>query len=48
MIRKKGELLLAYGYGRPAQSIEASGADGNPLETLVRIIHVGMNDERAE
>ena len=45
---KKGELLLAYGYGRPAQSIEASGADGNPLETLVKIVNVGMNDERAE
>ncbi len=38
---KKGELLLAYGYGRPTQSVEASGADGNPIETLVKIIHVG-------
>jgi hypothetical protein len=35
---KKGELLLAYGYGRPAQSIETSGADGAPFE--VKITHI--------
>ena len=39
---------MAYGYGRPSQSIEASGADGNPLETLVKIVHVRQNDKRAE
>jgi len=41
---KKGELLLAYGYGRPPQSIEASGAAGNALETLVRIVHIGATN----
>lgn len=39
------ELLLAYAEGRPRQAIEAMGKDGNPLETLVRIIHIGAKDE---
>ena len=36
---KKGELLLAYGYGRPPQSIETS-ADGNPLGVLCKVVHI--------
>ena len=41
---KKGELLLAYGYGRPAQSIETTG-DGAPFE--VKITHIaGTNLDR--
>lgn len=39
------ELLLAYAEGRPRQAIEALGKDGNPLETLVRVIHIGAKDE---
>jgi hypothetical protein len=35
------EKLMAYKYGQPKQSVEASGKDGGPVETLVRIIHVG-------
>jgi hypothetical protein len=30
--------------GKPKQSVEASGADGNPLETLVKIVHIGAAD----
>jgi hypothetical protein len=36
---KKGELLLAYGYGRPTQSIETS-TDGNPLAVLCKVVHI--------
>lgn len=42
---KKGEILFAYCFGRPKQSIEASGADGNPLGMLVRIIHIGAKSD---
>jgi hypothetical protein len=35
------EKLMAYKYGQPKQSAEVSGKDGGPVETLVRIIHVG-------
>ncbi len=31
--------------GKPKVSLEASGADGSPLETLVKIIHVGAKSE---
>ncbi len=30
--------------GKPKVSVEASGTDGNPLETLVKIIHVGAGE----
>jgi hypothetical protein len=42
------ELLLAYAEGKPKQSLEATGRDGNPLETLVRIIHIGAKDESGQ
>jgi len=35
------EKLMAYKYGQPKQSVEASGKDGGPVEMRVRIIHVG-------
>lgn len=38
---KKGELLFAYCFGRPKQSV---GLEGE-LETLVRIIHIGAKGE---
>lgn len=34
--------------GKPKQSVEASGADGNPLETLVKIIHIGAKTENEQ
>lgn len=42
---KKGELLFAYCFGRPKQSIEATG-----METLaVRVIHItGAKDESGQ
>src|SRR5262249_16515142 len=33
--------------GKPKQSVEASGADGGPLKTLVEIIHVGAKGENS-
>lgn len=33
---KASELLAAYGYGRPAQSVELAGKDGGPLEIIIR------------
>jgi hypothetical protein len=30
--------------GKPKVSVEASGTDGNPLETLVKIVHVGATN----
>lgn len=35
---KCSELLAAYGYGKPAQPIEHSGADGEPLSIAVRLV----------
>ena len=36
---KAWEKLMAYKFGQPKQSLEATGADGEPLK--VEIIHVG-------
>ena len=31
---KASELLAAYGYGKPTQRLEHTGADGKPIETI--------------
>ncbi|HEX8836741.1 MAG TPA: DUF5681 domain-containing protein [Candidatus Acidoferrum sp.] len=38
------ELLLAYAEGRPKKGLDLAGKDGNPLETQVKIIHIGAKD----
>jgi hypothetical protein len=35
---KCSELLAAYGYGRPAQEVQHSGADGQPLDLVVKFV----------
>jgi hypothetical protein len=32
---KACEILMAYGLGKPSQSLEHSGADGGPLEIVI-------------
>lgn len=32
------ELLAAYGYGKPSQPVEHSGADGGPLSVTVKLV----------
>jgi hypothetical protein len=34
---KAAELLVAYGYGRPRQVIEHTGADGAPMEFTLEL-----------
>lgn len=36
---KAWEKLMAYKFGQPKQSVEATGADGEPLK--VEIVHIG-------
>lgn len=38
------ELLAAYGYGKPSQPVEHSGADGGPLTVTVEF--VGMESKK--
>lgn len=33
---KAAELLAAYGYGKPAQAVELTGAEGEPLVIEIR------------
>jgi hypothetical protein len=35
---KASELLAAYGYGKPAQPVEHSGADGEPIGITVNLV----------
>lgn len=35
------ELLAAYGYGKPSQPVEHSGADGRSLDLVVRFVGPG-------
>ena len=35
------ELLAAYGYGKPSQPVEHSGADGGPLTVTVEFVKPG-------
>jgi hypothetical protein len=32
-------LLLAYGFGKPVQPAEVTGADGNPVEIVFRVVY---------
>lgn len=32
------ELLLKYSYGNPVQRLEHTGADGQPIETVIKFI----------
>jgi hypothetical protein len=34
---KCSELLAAYGYGKPSQSVEVTGKDGGPMELQERV-----------
>lgn len=42
---KKGEILFAYCFGKPKQSLDL---EGGQLETLVRIVHIGAKDESGQ
>jgi hypothetical protein len=37
---KAGELVLAYGYGKPQQALEVTGANGQPLQTTPPCVNV--------
>lgn len=42
-----GQLLMAYGFGRPVEVRELSGPGGGPIETAARMTPEQMNQEFA-
>ena len=42
------QTILAYGHGKPKESHEVTGADGQPIEVLTRIVRVIIDGKDAE